>query len=50
MSYTMKLWERMIEARLRETTKIADNLYALLCDTKLYTHLHEYNKYTNNIL
>ena len=27
MSHTMKLWERMIEARLREITKIADNQY-----------------------
>ena len=25
MSHKMKLWERMIEARLREITKIADN-------------------------
>ena len=24
MSHTMKLWERIIEARLREITKIAD--------------------------
>ena len=27
MSHTMKLWERMIEARLREITKIADNQF-----------------------
>ena len=27
MSYTMKLWERMIEARLREITNIADNQF-----------------------
>ena len=25
MSHTMELWVRMIEARLREITKIADN-------------------------
>ena len=27
MSHTMKLWERMIEARLREITNIADNQF-----------------------
>ena len=27
MSHTMKLWERMIEARLREMTKIADSQF-----------------------
>ena len=27
MSHTMKLWERIIEARLREITKIADNQF-----------------------
>ena len=27
MSHTMKLWESMIEARLREITKIADNQF-----------------------
>ena len=27
MSHTMKLWERIVEARLREITKIADNQF-----------------------
>ena len=27
MSHTMKLWERIIEARLREITNIADNQF-----------------------
>ena len=30
MSHTMKLWERMTEARLREITKIADNQFGFI--------------------
>ena len=32
MSHTMKLWVRMIEARLREITKIADNQFGFRPD------------------
>ena len=36
MSHTIKLWERMIEARLREITNIADNQFGFRPGKSIY--------------